>query len=737
MADTHNIPNGAPAVGFYRGPQSNLDNLSTYKNGAFYITTDSDRLYYAQSDSELVYLNKSIQVVANQTELFKINNPIPGEFYYVEEGNILCYYSASDKTNDSIGDWTQVNVQPITSSVDTLDISDATVSDDGLDFTVSLTQKNSDGSSAKTVTDTFKISKNNINALVEHPANNITISANPDATNKKYTVALGGSDATSQTSYEIAVDGSLSISGSKDAVVITGKDTHYNLDVSNGLIQVKDDSGAKAGHAVELVDDNKDIELSFSNSSTAGVDKEIKISHKVYNGTNFGDDKVAETNAPKTGETITILRGVNVSNGHVTGVTTANLTLPDTEGVTTALSNADIKEVSANNEGKITLTRNDGGTITSNEDLFYKIDGTTYYNQASLDNGLQAYIEKNLTKITNAMTFKGGLKGEADSKDINSLVTSASIGDTYIVISGFIDTNDGIASTGDIIIANGEETDGIISDISWIVVPGTKIDTTYVLDASENKIKLNDQNGNTADSIELDNDGVVVIETTESGKIKTSHAKITKVEDTESHSVTFGDTITAVESVVFDDYGHLSEVVTGEYTLPSLPDQTNDHKLAHATGLKTELQNTDGEVKGSIGFVSGNVIDITSADNGAGSNYTINHADVPCTKTENTATATNLTNNSEFVAVTGVTVNGQGHVTAYTTNKYSVTDTQYELSGDVVSAANNVATAVTSLKTKAGENAGSATLKVASNNSHLTVTASDNQINLGLVWGTF
>jgi hypothetical protein len=111
MADTHNIPTvGGTPVGFYRGEQNKLDNLNVYRNGAFYITTDTDRLYYAQSDSKLVYLNKSIQVVANQTELFKITKPLAGEFYYVIDGNILCYYDTKDGTNDTLGDWIQVNV---------------------------------------------------------------------------------------------------------------------------------------------------------------------------------------------------------------------------------------------------------------------------------------------------------------------------------------------------------------------------------------------------------------------------------------------------------------------------------------------------------------------------------------------------------------------------------------------------------------------------------------------------
>jgi hypothetical protein len=47
MADTHAISINGTAVGFYRGKQSNLEALSNYKDGAFYITTDTNKMYYA------------------------------------------------------------------------------------------------------------------------------------------------------------------------------------------------------------------------------------------------------------------------------------------------------------------------------------------------------------------------------------------------------------------------------------------------------------------------------------------------------------------------------------------------------------------------------------------------------------------------------------------------------------------------------------------------------------------
>ena len=96
---------------------------------------------------------------------------------------------------------------------------------------------------------------------------------------------------------------------------------------------------------------------------------------------------------------------------------------------------------------------------------------------------------------------------------------------------------------------------------------------------------------------------------------------------------------------------------TTTYTVPALPDQTNNHKLAHVENtLTTQLQNAEGTAQGAITFIEGNVINITSTNNEAGSDYTINHADVAHTKTEITE-ANSLNHNTEFTVVTDMTVN--------------------------------------------------------------------------------
>lgn len=107
-------------VQFLRGTNAGLKaNTFTPQDGAFYLTTDTHRLYTginkgtAQEPSiELIELNKSIHVVPSWTangvrtlpdnsNLFEI-----GQFAFVEDSNILCVYKQVDPDNRK---WVQVN----------------------------------------------------------------------------------------------------------------------------------------------------------------------------------------------------------------------------------------------------------------------------------------------------------------------------------------------------------------------------------------------------------------------------------------------------------------------------------------------------------------------------------------------------------------------------------------------------------------------------------------------------
>mgnify|MGYP003292369069 CR=1 FL=1 len=86
-------------VSFLKGTQANFDALTSYVAGAFYLTTDNNRLYFADSTTKANYLNKYVHSVNSITELTTaINNKtiVPGDFAYIAgEQNALVVVTAN------------------------------------------------------------------------------------------------------------------------------------------------------------------------------------------------------------------------------------------------------------------------------------------------------------------------------------------------------------------------------------------------------------------------------------------------------------------------------------------------------------------------------------------------------------------------------------------------------------------------------------------------------------------
>ena len=97
---------------FIRGLHQNLP-VNSAVDGAFYLTTDTHRLYAGINSSdtgktELVDLNQYIQVVSTTQELYSLKSVEPGDFAYVETGNILAIYKYVGRP-DLDYDWVQIN----------------------------------------------------------------------------------------------------------------------------------------------------------------------------------------------------------------------------------------------------------------------------------------------------------------------------------------------------------------------------------------------------------------------------------------------------------------------------------------------------------------------------------------------------------------------------------------------------------------------------------------------------
>lgn len=741
-------------VGFLYGKQQNLKSLSTYAQGSFYLT-DEDRLYFAKSDSELAYLNKSIIAVADTTELFKIANPIPGEFYYVKDGNILCYYSANADTNEpnvgSNGNWIQVNVDTNTDiKISKIAVSDAKLSSDGtaLEMTCTVTRTDRNGSEVAAGEDedleaTFKITGEQINSFVEKVTVDVSIGSAANST----AIALGGQGT---GSVELKEGSNISLDGSKEnEITISAVDTTYSIsnirkdqtDPSTEVI-LKDNDGTETAVAFEAGTTNKDIEV----SAAAG---KIVVSHADY-------DDIAKTgsNAITAGK-FKAITGITTTNGHITEVEESEFTLPDDAyakevkiGKWTTGEGESVVE--HGEDGQITIILNNGTEVPSGQDLYYTIADENdaeqkYYNQASLTEAIKSLIQNNFTSIVDAMTFKGSV---ANADDLAAKTPAK--GDVYIV-KGTIEKSEANkleedVSSGDIIIANGTETDGVItSGLEWIVVPGFEVDTTYTLSTTGNAIHLKDNDGNNAGTISLEDDDIVLLTSKEvegTYSIKAEHATVTK-NDTNGtdNSLDYSEEFSAITGVTYDDHGHVSGVETTKFTIPVFVDQT--HTLAN-NGNVTQLKDADATVRGEFSIDDDNASPITVTaskridkdENNIGTDYEVEHNTITVSRPE-AGTAVPVAPKGTITVVTGITDDGYGHMDTITTKTY-------ELPGQntldcVVASVDNGASITHKLKDAAGTEINSVTDKYLSSNENLTITAdpTNHEIEFNLIWGTF
>ena len=102
-------------VNFKRGSQFNLDTMITnqaststgqFKAGTFYLTSDTNRLYFAQEDNKLVDLNQYIHIWNSNSPPTLTDNQYlkKGDIYYLDGSNILAI--CEDPTT---GEWVQLN----------------------------------------------------------------------------------------------------------------------------------------------------------------------------------------------------------------------------------------------------------------------------------------------------------------------------------------------------------------------------------------------------------------------------------------------------------------------------------------------------------------------------------------------------------------------------------------------------------------------------------------------------
>ena len=256
--------------------------------------------------------------------------------------------------------------------------------------------------------------------------------------------------------------------------------------------------------------------------------------------------------------------GVELSDNGVFTVT-----FSDGKDEVSAVSSPISYNVGVNTTEAVNLGQDLSMVYTKNEidSLFRNLNGMTYKGTLSTSNAGSIY------KIENGKVFKNG---EA---------VSVSIGDMFVASQDII-TDGLIADKGDIIIAGGEETNGVLSAITWSVIESgddLELDTTYSFAANnaDHSLTVTQNGGENEGPVGkialVAGTGMAISSTVGDGTELTAtitHANVNPVTETAvAGEVVQSGTkhkITVIESVEANAQGHVTKIVPKTFTLPEV-----------------------------------------------------------------------------------------------------------------------------------------------------------------------
>ena len=405
-------------VKFLKGTQEKFNTLSSFTDGAFYLTTDTDRLYFAQSSTECVPLNQFIRTVTEvEFKALTTAQVSKGDYYYVIDQNIL----AICKDNSGSLTWTQLNPDTNTNTT----FNEMNFESSATDNTVTITEKLKEYNAIT--------GKQTGNALAGDlklkGTNGIALTAENDDGAGSTTVTIEGdtyslsSNINNARQYEA---GKAYIVG--DIIVIDGKYQRCKTPVA------ADNNTSAAAIAGSFEPLNAGISLVSANgqeSSTFGFKQGANVTINQFDG----EIQVSAVDTTLEGGSL------NVSNNK-------------TQGFDITVSDAGNNTVSGTLDPTIKVGSSSVHFVNGAADL-------PVYTTSEIDSKF---------KGLNGMTYKGTIGGAVATLPSSNV----SSGDTYMVASASFEAGSIIAKNGDLLIAVGEEgADGYIpsNGITWTHVP--------------------------------------------------------------------------------------------------------------------------------------------------------------------------------------------------------------------------------------------------------------------------
>ena len=765
---------------FKRGLQARLPE-SNIVDGAFYLTTDTNRLYIGNND-KLVELNKSITVVESVSDLPKTGVEV-GQFYYIagtnkhagasdDNGNILAVVTS---IVNGVPKWTQVNPD----TVDGNDrLSDVTITKGSYDavnnvipYTLSFKIKNKNGEVIQTITKTLDVALSDIISKADvsvstssaEGVNAATVTTKIKDTSNNNALSTG-------SSFSIAGGDNVTVTQKDGVVTIAtgiGKDSvQMHVDGTNVQNQVSASvrvNSSDSGDVLKIAGDTtKDIEIVWD-----AANKVAKIGHSNSAATAATGDAIQLSHNSKSFTAITST--TYDSHGHISAQTSQQVTLPSYAIKDIKVDDTDKSKL------KVSLTDQNGtafGTATSDSILYNTItvydsvNGTatksTIANQGDIGTFYSKTAIDNMMKGLDALTYKGTVAANSDLPEASKGVH---IGDTYKVNAenSGITINGKAAHLGDLLIATGtEDGNGNITSgtLTWTLVQGnSETDTTYNMkvaaggsgtNSAKVGILASTDAGNFNKFATITGDGVITVTPTagegKDGAVAFAHANSGATAGTYGSNTTGtvapGGSI-VIPAVTVNAAGHVTGISNATMTLPGA------NKLGiNADNKSVKLQDASGKDLGVVQFADGNLTSVSVAAGGSGVDgvVTVSHA-VPTMGSDATSTqAVNLSSaadkDRQISVISGVTKDSYGHVTALATKTITLGRVSDSLS-QAASKGTNAVTIGTQLKDYAGTALGKSDITLASAGKSVTITptidAANNStsVNLEIVWGSF
>lgn len=640
-------------VSFKRGPAANLATAGfSAQDGVFYLTTDTHRLYVGQ-DSELVDLNRYIKYVDTQNDLASSTSAV-GDFAFVADGNMLLVYTGSAWTQINAQDGNDVSrVSSITTPVVTSSAEGITVS-----FSVNQTITSKDSTSkadGEAIPVSFQIKASDLTT-----ANNVAVGL-AATTNSAAGVDLATSgDGATGNKINIKGGDNASVALSNGAIVVSAKDTTYTLGGTKNNIQIVNNDGTTQNLPV----------VSGAKISATVADNKLTIAHT-------GLAAAAETKGSNIsldeGNSFKVVTGITAADGHVTGYTTQQVTVPDYSDTQYSM---EVAASGANTEIILIDNNDDKSTVTLKPSTDMVITPDTDAGSVTVAHKTYGAVSNTLDSSKNeSATYEGSFTVVDSVSTNNGHVT----GVTTKKITMPSQLKDGIAAvevsanaSGDVSVKvtdeNGGNATGKAEGALYMTVNGTKVYNQGVIDfytKDEINAKINGIDAMRYKGT-VGGTGATVSALPSSGVAIGDTYMVAASGTYGSHSCDVGDLLIATGT---ETNGVITSGLAWTY-VPAGDDTDTQFTLNVADNTITLKNANTGDGVGSAKIAAGSKISVSTS----GSTITVAHAGLAA-PTASTAAAETPAHGGSFTVLDSITA-ADGHVTGYATKKITLPTVQ-------------------------------------------------------------